>query len=65
MLSIRRSLFNIAKNASKINQIVIQSSNFSIQTNVRDSNRKFTQKHEWVRMDGDIGTVGITDYAQV
>lgn len=25
---------------------------------------KYTKEHEWVRMDGDVGTVGITDYAQ-
>ncbi len=25
---------------------------------------KFTKDHEWVRVEGDIGTVGITDYAQ-
>lgn len=25
----------------------------------------FTNEHEWVRIDGDVGTVGITDYAQV
>jgi len=25
---------------------------------------KFTKEHEWVRVEGDIGTVGITDYAQ-
>lgn len=24
----------------------------------------YTKEHEWVRVDGDIGTVGITDYAQ-
>ena len=24
----------------------------------------FTRDHEWVRIDGDVGTVGITDYAQ-
>lgn len=24
----------------------------------------FTEDHEWLRMDGDIATVGITDYAQ-
>jgi glycine cleavage system H protein len=24
----------------------------------------FTKEHEWVRVDGDTGTVGITDYAQ-
>ncbi len=25
---------------------------------------RFTQEHEWVRMDGSIATVGITDHAQ-
>ena len=24
----------------------------------------YTQSHEWVRIDGDVGTIGITDYAQ-
>lgn len=24
----------------------------------------FTEDHEWLRVDGDIATVGITDYAQ-
>lgn len=26
--------------------------------------RYFTQDHEWIDVDGDHGTVGITDYAQ-
>ena len=26
--------------------------------------RYFTQDHEWVDVDGDVGTVGISDYAQ-
>ena len=25
---------------------------------------KFTEEHEWISMEGDIGTVGISDYAQ-
>ncbi len=25
---------------------------------------RYTKEHEWVRAEGDIGTVGITDYAQ-
>jgi len=25
---------------------------------------KYTKDHEWVRVDGDIVTIGITDYAQ-
>ena len=28
------------------------------------SNLKYTQDHEWVLIDGDIATVGITDFAQ-
>ena len=26
--------------------------------------RKFTRDHEWIELDGDVGTVGITDHAQ-
>ena len=25
---------------------------------------KYTKDHEWVRVDGNVGTVGITDFAQ-
>ena len=25
---------------------------------------RFTKDHEWVRLDGDLAVVGITDYAQ-
>ena len=25
---------------------------------------KYTKDHEWVRLDGDVATVGISDYAQ-
>lgn len=25
---------------------------------------KFTEDHEWLRVEGDIATIGITDYAQ-
>jgi glycine cleavage system H protein len=28
------------------------------------ADRRYSKEHEWVRMDGDSGTVGITDYAQ-
>lgn len=28
------------------------------------SDRRYTREHEWVKVQGDIGTVGITDYAQ-
>jgi len=26
---------------------------------------KYTETHEWVRLDGDVATIGITDHAQV
>ncbi|MBW2976193.1 glycine cleavage system protein GcvH [Candidatus Woesearchaeota archaeon] len=25
---------------------------------------KYTREHEWIRVDGDVGVVGITDFAQ-
>ena len=25
--------------------------------------RKYTQEHEWVQVEGDLGTVGVTDFA--
>jgi glycine cleavage system H protein len=28
------------------------------------SNLRYTREHEWIEVDGGIGTVGITDYAQ-
>lgn len=28
------------------------------------SNLRYTKDHEWIRLDGDIATVGITDFAQ-
>ena len=27
-------------------------------------NFRYTKEHEWVRIDGDTGTIGITDHAQ-
>jgi glycine cleavage system H protein len=28
------------------------------------TNLKYTKEHEWVAVDGDTGTIGVTDYAQ-
>jgi glycine cleavage system H protein len=28
------------------------------------TNYRYTREHEWISLDGSIGTVGITDYAQ-
>jgi glycine cleavage system H protein len=31
---------------------------------VNPEDRRYTASHEWVRIDGETGTVGITDHAQ-
>ena len=28
------------------------------------SDRQYTKEHEWIRIDGDIATIGISEYAQ-
>ena len=28
------------------------------------SERKFSEEHEWMHIEGDVGTVGVTNYAQ-
>jgi glycine cleavage system H protein len=28
------------------------------------SDYRYTQEHEWIKISGDIGTIGVTDYAQ-
>ncbi len=28
------------------------------------SDYRYTKQHEWIKLQGDIGTIGITDYAQ-
>lgn len=30
----------------------------------KSSDRRYTKDHEWVELDGDIATIGITDHAQ-
>ena len=30
----------------------------------KNSDTRYTRDHEWVRLDGDIATIGITDHAQ-
>lgn len=35
-----------------------------INHNFSQSDRRFTDKHEWVLVDGKVATVGITNYAQ-
>ena len=28
------------------------------------TNYRYTREHEWIELDGSVGTIGITDYAQ-
>lgn len=30
---------------------------------MRPNDRKYTESHEWVKVEGDVATVGITDFA--
>jgi glycine cleavage system H protein len=30
---------------------------------MRPKDRKYTKSHEWVKLDGDMATIGITDFA--
>ena len=32
--------------------------------NIYPKNFRYTREHEWVRVDGNTGTIGITDHAQ-
>ncbi len=41
-----------------------QKSFFSLQATMLSANRRYTDKHEWITVNGNVGTVGITDYAQ-
>lgn len=38
---------------------------FSVVSFKQTNNLRFTDKHEWINLSNDIGTVGISDYAQV
>jgi hypothetical protein len=53
-------VFNNANQAAQS----MQKKQFSIVCQ-RLSDLKFSEKHEWIRVNGNVGTVGITDYAQV
>lgn len=64
MLSIRKGFASLINTSIKLNKLAITPScQFSIQTKLQD--KRFTQKHEWISLKGDIGTVGISEYAQV
>lgn len=53
-------LFTLGAQLAKSN--LVQNKQFS--TSLRLAQLKFTNQHEWVKVNGNIGTIGITDYAQ-
>jgi hypothetical protein len=67
-----RLLLTVLNSSKKFNHLIKPSvlvKQFSIASSIRfavdKSSLKFTDKHEWISVKGNIGTVGITDYAQV
>ena len=36
----------------------------NIKKEINMSEKKYTEEHEWVKLEGDIAIVGITDHAQ-
>ncbi|GLV33705.1 pumpless [Carabus blaptoides fortunei] len=55
------SATQIFSNISKVN---VNSPKFFSLTAYRSADRRYTDKHEWVEVNGNIGTVGISRYAQ-
>jgi len=53
---------------TKISKLISNKSNYSVrylsQTALQLSNRKYSDKHEWIVINGKIGTVGVSHYAQ-
>lgn len=72
-MSLGSTLIRSAYNLGKINHFIkvskLSSRSFSVKKtillNIDKTKLKFTEKHEWISLNGNIGTIGITDYAQV
>ncbi|XP_071443755.1 glycine cleavage system H protein [Hetaerina americana] len=56
------SLLKTADSSMLHSRVILR--NFGITHALKSDGRKFTDKHEWVLVDGKIGTVGISNYAQ-
>ncbi|KAE9418630.1 hypothetical protein Angca_008838 [Angiostrongylus cantonensis] len=53
---------NAARVATCLRSSAMQTRALSISSRLF-AERKYTKKHEWVSVDGELGTVGITDFA--
>lgn len=64
---LRQSVFSVVRNGSLLSRKEMASAtmkHFSVQRTCL-ADRFYTDKHEWVTVDGQTGTVGISKYAQV
>jgi len=54
-----------ALNWNKPQQLVQQQRRtFCLTLSQFTAGRRYTEQHEWIQVQGDVGTVGVTDYAQ-
>jgi len=64
---VSRAILTVAKtNPAKLNGICMinQCNKHAFSTTTFNAARMFTDKHEWVDLNGKVGTVGISNYAQ-
>lgn len=49
-----------------INKVILYSLTYFVQNIIMSTpdNLRFTKDHEWVKLDGNVATIGITDFAQ-
>jgi hypothetical protein len=55
-----------AKSISKTSRVNVPSAGSSVRQSVPRrfaSNLKYTKDHEWIKVEGNVGTVGITSFA--
>lgn len=53
-------LFVLGSQLAKSN--LVQKKNIAISSKL--AQLKFSDQHEWIKVNGNVGTIGITDYAQ-
>ena len=63
LFSIRENLWNPCENSSLRLCVLVVKYAAQFMSNI-PSDLKYAKSHEWVRVSGDTGTVGITDHAQ-
>jgi len=63
-VKVARFGIQLSRNTTRLSSIPIkQCRNFSV-SGFLAAERRYTDKHEWVSVDGTIATVGISNYAQ-